>query len=110
MTPNYKKLRPTPLSRREFFGPEEQSSAGRVAILGPNTAAALFGDAGPLDETIRLDAAPFKVIGILQRQGANPGGGRQSYCLVNTASQSPSCGYRRTHFRSHAIASSKPTR
>ena len=74
MTPNYKKLRPTPLSRREFFGPEEQSSAGRVAILGPNTAAALFGDAGPLDETIRLDTAPFTVIGILKQQGASPGG------------------------------------
>ena len=74
MTPNYKKLRPTPLSRRVFFAPEEQSSAGRLAILGPNTAAAVFGDAGPLDKTIRLDTAPFTVIGILKRQGANPGG------------------------------------
>jgi len=74
VTPNYKELRPTPLSRGEFFGPEEQSSAARVAILGPNTAAALFGDAGPLDETIRLDTAPFTVIGILKQQGASPGG------------------------------------
>ena len=41
---------------------------------GKPKAAALFGDAGPLDETIRLDTTPFKVIGILQRQGANPGG------------------------------------
>jgi putative ABC transport system permease protein len=75
VTPNYKKIRPTPLSRGEFFGSEEQSSAARVAILGPDTATALFGDADPLEETIRLDNVPFKVVGILKRQGASPGGG-----------------------------------
>jgi putative ABC transport system permease protein len=46
-----------------------------VAVLGPDTAAALFGDADPLEETIRIDNTPFKVIGVLKRQGASPGGG-----------------------------------
>lgn len=75
VTPNYRKIRPTPVARGDFFGPEEQAAAARVAILGPDTAAALFGDADPLEETIRLDNAPFKVIGVLKRQGASPGGG-----------------------------------
>jgi putative ABC transport system permease protein len=75
VTPNYPAIRPTPVARGEFFGPEEQASAARVAVLGPDTAAALFGDADPLEETIRLDNAPFKVIGVLKRQGASPGGG-----------------------------------
>jgi len=75
VTPNYWKIRPTPVARGELFGPEEQSSAARVAILGPDTAQALFGNADPLEETIRLDNAPFKVIGVLKRQGASPGGG-----------------------------------
>jgi len=75
VTPSHQKIRPAPLARGEFFGPEEQASAARVAVLGPDTAAALFGDADPLEETIRLDNVPFKVIGVLKRQGASPGGG-----------------------------------
>jgi putative ABC transport system permease protein len=75
VTPSHQKIRPAPLARGEFFGPEEQASAARVAVLGPDTAAALFGDADPLEETIRIDNTPFKVIGVLKRQGASPGGG-----------------------------------
>jgi len=75
VTPSHQKIRPAPLARGEFFGSEEQASAARVAVLGPDTAAALFGNADPLEETIRLDNAPFKVIGVLKRQGASPGGG-----------------------------------
>jgi putative ABC transport system permease protein len=75
VTPNYPAIRPTPVSRGEFFGPEEQSSAARVAVLGQDTAAALFGDTDPLDQTIRIESVPFKVIGLQKRMGASPGGG-----------------------------------
>jgi putative ABC transport system permease protein len=75
VTPSHQKIRPVPLARGEFFGPDEQASMARVAVLGPDTAAALFGDADPLEETIRIDNVPFKVIGVLKRQGASPGGG-----------------------------------
>jgi putative ABC transport system permease protein len=74
VTPNYPKIRTTPMARGEFFGSEEQAAAGRVAVLGRDTAAALFGSADPLDETIRIENVPFKVIGILDSQGASPGG------------------------------------
>jgi putative ABC transport system permease protein len=75
VTPNYPAIRPTPVARGEFFGPEEQASAARVAILGQDTAAALFGDADPLEQTIRIETVPFKVIGIQKKMGASPGGG-----------------------------------
>ena len=75
VTPNYPKIRPTPLARGEFFGPEEQASTARVAIVGQDTAAALFGDADPLEQSIRIENVPFKVIGILKKMGASPGGG-----------------------------------
>ena len=75
VTPNYVKIRPSPVARGEFFGPEEQASAARVAALGQETAAALFGDADPLDQTIRIENVPFKVIGIFKKMGATPGGG-----------------------------------
>lgn len=75
VTPNYPTIRPTPVPRGEFFGAEEQSSQARVAILGQDTATALFGDADPLDQTIRIENVPFKVIGLQKKLGASPGGG-----------------------------------
>ena len=75
VTPDYPRLRTTPVARGEFFGSEEQRSGARVAVIGPETATALFGDADPLDATIRIENVPFKVIGILRAQGTSPGGG-----------------------------------
>jgi putative ABC transport system permease protein len=75
VTPNYPAMRATPVAAGEFFGPDEQASAARVAVLGAEVAAALFATADPLDATIRVDNAPFKVIGVLKVQGASPGGG-----------------------------------
>jgi putative ABC transport system permease protein len=75
VTPNYPTIRPTPVSRGGVFGPEDQSSQARVAILGQDTAAALFGNTDPLDQTIRIESVPFKVIGLQKRMGASPGGG-----------------------------------
>ena len=75
VTPNYLKIRPSPVARGELFGPEELASAARVAVLGQETAAALFGDADPLDQTIRIENVPFKVIGVFKTMGASPGGG-----------------------------------
>jgi putative ABC transport system permease protein len=75
VTPNYPAIRPTPVARGDFFGPEEHSSQARVAVLGQDTAATLFGDADPLDQAIRIENVPFKVIGLQKRTGASPGGG-----------------------------------
>jgi putative ABC transport system permease protein len=68
-------IRPSPAARGELFGDEEQASSARVAILGQETAAALFGDADPLEETIRIENVPFKVVGVFKKMGASPGGG-----------------------------------
>jgi len=75
VTPNYPAIRPTPMARGDFFGPEEQTSTARVAVLGQDTAAALFGDTDPLEQTIRIENVPFKVIGLQKKMGASPGGG-----------------------------------
>jgi putative ABC transport system permease protein len=75
ITPNYPAIRPTPVTRGEFFGPDEQTSTARVAVLGQETAAALFGDADPLEQTIRIENVPFKVIGLQKKMGASPAGG-----------------------------------
>jgi putative ABC transport system permease protein len=75
VTPNYPAMRAAPVGVGEFFGAEEQAAAARVAVLGAEVATSLFGSAEPLDATIRVENAPFKVIGVLKVQGASPGGG-----------------------------------
>ena len=90
VTPNYMRIRPSPAARGELFGPEEQASAARVAILGQETAATLFGDADPLEETIRIENVPFKVVGIFKKMGASPGGGNlddRIFIPLSTASR-----------------------
>jgi putative ABC transport system permease protein len=72
VTPNFPSIRPTPVAQGEFFGADEESSTARVAILGQDTALTLFGDADPLDQTIRIENVPFKVIGIQKRLGITP--------------------------------------
>jgi putative ABC transport system permease protein len=74
VTPNFPRLRATPIASGEFFGDEEQASLARVAVLGPDTAEALFGQADPLGETIQIENVQFKVIGIVASQGTGPGG------------------------------------
>jgi putative ABC transport system permease protein len=75
VTPNYPRLRSTPIAAGEFFGEEEQASLARVAVLGPDTAAALFGQADAVGETIHVENVPFTVIGVAAPQGTGPGGG-----------------------------------
>jgi putative ABC transport system permease protein len=90
VTPNYMQIRPSPTARGERFGPEEQTSSARVAILGQETAATLFGDADPLEETIRIENVPFKVIGVFKKMGASPGGGNlddRIFVPLSTASR-----------------------
>jgi len=74
VTPNYPRLRATPLARGEFFGDEAQASLARVAVLGSNMAKTLFGQADPLGETIQIENVPFTVIGVVAPQGSGPAG------------------------------------
>jgi putative ABC transport system permease protein len=54
-----------------FFTPAEQKSGAKVAILGPDIAAALYGPdtKNALGKTLRLSHALFKVIGLMPSYG-----------------------------------------
>jgi putative ABC transport system permease protein len=51
----------------------EYRGARKVALLGATTAANLFPDGGAVDATIRIDRAPFRVVGVLARKGSSVG-------------------------------------
>ncbi len=52
------------------FSPQEAELGQPVAILGSSLADALFPDSDPVGERIRVRGFPFRVVGVLEAQGA----------------------------------------
>ncbi len=69
ITPDYFVVRNWSLEVGRMFESSELSGSGKVALIGQTVARELFGDADPMDQTIRIKNVPFTVIGILNRKG-----------------------------------------
>ncbi|MFN9479078.1 MAG: ABC transporter permease [Betaproteobacteria bacterium] len=70
-TNDYLVARDWPLAAGRGFEPAEMSGSGKVALIGQTTAHQLFGDADPIDQTIRVRKVPLAVVGVLARKGQN---------------------------------------
>jgi putative ABC transport system permease protein len=69
ITPEYLDVRQWPLAYGRVFEPAEMAGAGKVCLIGATVARQLFGDADPLEQTIRIRRVPFTVIGVLETKG-----------------------------------------
>ena len=69
ITPHYLDVRQWPLAAGRVFEPAEVVSAAKVCLIGTTVARQLFGDADPVDQTIRVKRVPFTVIGVLETKG-----------------------------------------
>jgi putative ABC transport system permease protein len=58
-------------SHGRFFSALESSGARNVAVLGSEIAAHLFEKRDPLAQEIKVDGIPFRVVGVLEKQGSN---------------------------------------
>lgn len=76
-TPDILEVRNFRLQEGSFFGRKELDTRSRVAVLGRTVADNLFGEVTPLGKTIRIQQAPFLVIGVLEPKGQSAGGGDQ---------------------------------
>jgi putative ABC transport system permease protein len=66
-----------------FLTAQDVDRRARVAVLGSNVAEQLFGaDGYALDQTIRINLVPFKVIGVLAEKGAGMMGSEDGYIYV----------------------------
>jgi putative ABC transport system permease protein len=54
-----------------FFTERDITSAAKVCVIGHTTAHKLFQTVNPLNATIRIRNTPFRVMGVLERKGAN---------------------------------------
>jgi putative ABC transport system permease protein len=81
-TNDYFEARDWPVESGRMFEAGELSSSGKVAILGVTVAQQLFGDADPIDQTIRVRKVPLTVVGLLQRKGQNSLGQDQDDTVI----------------------------
>jgi len=66
-----------------FLTTQDMDRRARVAVLGSNVAEQLFGEDGyALDQTIRINRIPFKVVGVLAEKGAGMMGSEDGYIYV----------------------------
>jgi putative ABC transport system permease protein len=71
------------LVQGRFLSTQDMDRRARVAVLGSNVAEQLFGENGyALDQKIRINRIPFKVIGVLAEKGAGMMGSQDGYVYV----------------------------
>ncbi|HUT20531.1 MAG TPA: ABC transporter permease, partial [Anaerolineae bacterium] len=87
-TADYEFVRNHTIALGRFIAPGDDAASARVALLGFQTAEDLFGFAElALNQTIRIDSVPMRVIGIMEKKGpAGPAGfGSDSFVIIPLA-------------------------
>ena len=79
---DYLTVRNWQLRRGGFFTKREISSGAKVCVIGHTIVAKLFQTANPLDQIIRIKKIPFRVIGVLEKKGANMVGDDQDDVIL----------------------------
>jgi putative ABC transport system permease protein len=79
---DYLLVRNWQLQAGEFFTPRDVSAATKVCVIGQTVAAKLFQTTDPLGQVIRVRNIPCKVIGVLERKGANMIGDDQDNIIL----------------------------
>jgi putative ABC transport system permease protein len=82
VTPDFFEVREWALAEGRFFEAAEINGAAKVAIIGRTVAANLFGDASPIDQTVRIRTVPLTVVGVLAAKGQSPNGSDLDDILV----------------------------
>ncbi|SDF21671.1 ABC transporter permease [Sporolituus thermophilus] len=81
-TPEFLAVRNFTMETGTFFTNQDVDTRARVAVLGKTVAENLFGDISPVGQTIRINKAPFRVIGVLEAKGQSAGGADQDDLVV----------------------------
>ncbi len=83
VTPTYAIVRNMELAEGEFINEEHVLGRMSVAVIGPETAIAIFGHAdGIVGETIRIEGQPFRVIGVTVAKGGGAFGSEDNAAYI----------------------------
>lgn len=81
-TPEYLDVRNLSVQSGSFITNEDMKTRERVAVIGSTVAASLFGNTNPVGQNIRINNAPFKIIGLLESKGQSAGGQDQDDMVI----------------------------
>jgi putative ABC transport system permease protein len=81
-TPEFVSVRNFNVELGRFLSNQEVDTRMRVAVLGKTTAENLFGAVYPVGQTVRINSAPFTVIGVFEGKGQSAGGMDQDDVVV----------------------------
>jgi putative ABC transport system permease protein len=75
VTAEYQTVRDWPVMAGRFLSKQDEDSAATSAVLGQTVVQNLFGPGqNPLDQTIRINNMPFRVVGVLTSKGQSTQG------------------------------------
>ena len=69
VTPEYLAVHNINVANGEFISKAANDSVSQVVVLGSAIAKALFGDMDPVGQTVKLNRANYRVIGVLEEKG-----------------------------------------
>ncbi len=69
--PDYLRVRNWPIQVGGFFTERDVHAAAKVCVVGHTIVARLFQTINPLGKTIRIRNQPFRIVGVLEKKGAN---------------------------------------
>ncbi|MBY0494525.1 MAG: ABC transporter permease [Cyanobacteria bacterium] len=72
---NWTDLRDDEVAQGSEITDADIQGLARVAVIGADVKANLFGDEDPIGKTFRIADVPFQIQGVLASRGAGPGGG-----------------------------------
>jgi len=82
VTAGYNAVTNRPVARGEEFRQTDVVTGRRVAIIGAEAATGLFPGRDPIGRTVTVAGLRFRVVGVLERQGATLGVSRDTEVLV----------------------------
>lgn len=81
-TPDILGVRSYNVQEGAFFTNQDLETRARVAVLGKTVADNLFAGINPVGQTIRINKAPFRVVGVLEGKGESMGGNQDDMIIV----------------------------
>ncbi|MBP1765389.1 MAG: MacB-like periplasmic core domain containing protein [Firmicutes bacterium] len=81
-TPEFLEVRNWNIASGSFFSSRDLDARARVVVIGQTLVTNLFGDINPIGQTIRINKAPFKVIGVFEAKGQSAAGQDQDDVAV----------------------------
>lgn len=83
VVPAHQQVRNETLVEGEFINDTHLHGRASVAVIGPDTARALFGrKTGLLGETVRINGQPFRIVGVLASKGGGSMGNQDDRILI----------------------------